>query len=389
MYRKESTKGTMETFIDKLLAGRNQRSDAELVWELGQALDDKRDRGEILSAAEILAWQACSVCRCDGIGDLVGSRDADIAATAAFASQRGLPETARVLADAARGVPVPGPVSVSATVSGKTIDVPLEPGTWGATDLTLSLNGEDLDAAIIDLLAEQRDRFDLTAPVGVQARENMAQRVADLAAGGSAAALLQRFGEHGKARLRARVSEYDCEGSDADWLELPVTHQLGDPPDAARIAELRARHGDAAADLLDVYAAHDGAALFVAGEEAGFYLVPLAQWPEHIECVMDWAREVTWGQEPEELPDYLESAIPFGYTPGDSERWILVTRGAHAGAVMLSDTDVIDDQQRYASIAEFLAALLLDTENVLGNGGYVSYSDGASDKMYYPMQYLY
>jgi hypothetical protein len=383
----------METFIDNLLAGRNRRSDAELVWELGQALDDKRDRGETLSETETLAWQACSVCRCDGIGNLVGSRDADIAATAAFARQRGLPETARILADAARGVPVPGPVSVSATVLGKTIDVPLEPGTWGATDLTLSLNGEDLDAAIIDLLAEQRDQFDLTAPVGVQARENMAQRVADLAASGSAVGLLQRFGDHGKARLRARVSEYDSEGGDADWLEVPVTHQLGDAADAARIAQLRGQYGDVAADLLDVYAAHDGAALFVVGgmdeERAGFYLVPVAQWPEHTERVMSWAREVTWNQDPEELPDYLESAIPFGYTPGDSERWILVTRGAHAGAVMLSDTDVIDDQPRYASIAEFLAALHLDPENVLGNGGYVSYSDGASDKMYYPMQYLY
>jgi len=379
----------MQTFIDNLLAGRNRRSDAELVWELGQALDDKRDRGEALTAAETLAWQACSVCRCDGIGNLVGSRDADIAATAAFARERGLPETARILADAAHGVPVAGPVSVSATVSGKTIDVPLEPGTWGATDLTLSLNGEDLDAAIIDLLAEQRDQFDLAAPVGVQARENMAQRVADLAASESAAALLQRFGEHGKARLRARVSEYDGEGSDSDWLEVPVTHQLGDAADAARIAQLHARYGEVAADLIDIYAAHDGAALFIAGEEAGFYLVPIAQWPEHQECVMGWAREVTWNQDPEEMPDYLESAIPFGYTPGDSERWILVTRGAHAGAVMLSDSDVIDDQQRYASIAEFFAALHLDPENVLGNGGFVFYGDGASDKMYYPMQYLY
>ena len=217
----------------------------------------------------------------------------------------------------------------------------------------------------------------------------MAARIATLAQSASAAELLARFATHRNARIRASLSEYDRKGKDSDWITVPVTHQFGDPADTALLQRMRAQYGAVIDDLLAAYARHDGAALYVAGEEAGFHFLPIAQWAEHGENVMDWATNVSWGNDPEELPDYLESAIAFGFTPYDSERWILVTQGKWAGQVMLSDTDTIEDEPRFASIHAFFAALTLDLENVLGNGGFVSYQDGNSDELYYPMLYLH
>jgi len=378
----------VSAYIDKLLAGRAGRDDVELVWELTQALEDKRDAGQALSAAEHLAWQACSVSTCDGIAELVADRPGDIAAVAAFAKVRGLPKTAAVLADAARGVPVGGGVQISTQFGGKTFPVDVPQTEWGATDLALSLMDEDLDAAILDYLAEQRAQFELTAPAGVQAREAMADRIAALAGSSSAAELLARFAAHPSGRMHACLSEYDRSGDEAkDCIDLPVTHQFAGPADPARIAALRKQYGAPADALLDAYALHDGAALYIAQEQVGFHFLPLSDWEAHADDVMSWAENVTWNGEPEELPPYLKSAIAFGYTPGDSERWILITEGQWAGQVMLSDTDAIEDEPRYASIAAFFAALALDIENVLGNGGFVSYMDGKTDGLYYPVSY--
>ena len=379
----------MSDFVTQLLASRKQRDDLQLAWELGHALNEKHARGEAFSAAEKLAWQVCAVAHCDGIEALLGERVADIAAAAEFAAARGLPKTAEMLANAARGVPVPGPVSFSVKFQGKEMMQDLPQSAWGATDLALSLVDEDLDAAILDLLGERRAEFKLAAPAKVQARDSMAARIATLAQSASAAELLARFATHRNARIRASLSEYDRKGKDSDWITVPVTHQFGDPADTALLQRMRAPYGAVIDDLLAAYARHDGAALYVAGEEAGFHFLPIAQWAEHGENVMDWATNVTWGNDPEELPDYLESAIAFGFTPYDSERWILVTQGKWAGQVMLSDTDTIEDEPRFASIHAFFAALTLDLENVLGNGGFVSYQDGNSDELYYPMLYLH
>lgn len=378
----------VSAYVDKLLAGRGGRTDVELVWELTRALQDRRASGQALSAAEHLAWQVCSISTCDGIAEMVATRPGDIAAAAAFAQARGLPKTAAMLADAARGVPVGGGVQMSTQFGGKTFPVDIPQTEWGATDLALSLVDEDLDAAILDHLAEQRAQFDLIAPAAVQARDAMADRIAALAGSSSAAELLGRFAAHPNGRMHACLSEYDRSGDEKkDCLDLPVTHQFADPADPVRIAALRKQYGAPAAALLDAYALHDGAALYMVREEAGFHFLPIEAWAEHGEMVMDWARNVTWNDDPEELPPYLESAIAFGYTPGDSERWILITEGQWAGQVMLSDTDAIDDAPRFESIAAFFAALTLDIENVLGNGGFVSYVDGKTDGLYYPVRY--
>ena len=379
----------MPTYIDKLLAQRAQRPDFELAWELGQALNEKQSRGEALSSAETLVRQVCAVVHCDGIKEALAAEPASVAVAAEFARTHGLPKTAAILADAARGVPVPGPVGMSASVAGKTLDIPLPQSKWGATDLTLSFLEEDMDGPVLDFVAGQRAAFVLTPPARVAAGDALRGRVDALAANGGAIDLLRRFAAHRDPVVRACVPEYDRGNTPADWIEVPVAHELGGPADAAVIAAMRKRYGAAAADLLDLYAAHDGAALFIHAGEPGLYLVPIAQWPDHLENVMSWAREVTWNGEPEEMPDYLDSSIPLGFTPGDAERWILVTAGPHAGTVMLSDTDVIDDTPRFGSLREFLAAVLLDVEGVLGNGGYVCYTGPRGDVLYYPMEYRF
>jgi hypothetical protein len=72
--------------------------------------------------------------------------------------------------------------------------------------------------------------------------------------------------------------------------------------------------------------------------------------------------------------------------PGDSERWLFITEGEHAGKVMLSDTDLIDDQPRFESLAEFFATLLNDAARVLNCGGHVRYDIGG--KVLFPIRYL-
>lgn len=72
--------------------------------------------------------------------------------------------------------------------------------------------------------------------------------------------------------------------------------------------------------------------------------------------------------------------------PFDSERWLLITEGEHAGKILLSDTDVIVDEPRFESVRELMATLLHDAGRILGCGGHVRYVvDG--DEVF-PMRYL-
>jgi hypothetical protein len=59
--------------------------------------------------------------------------------------------------------------------------------------------------------------------------------------------------------------------------------------------------------------------------------------------------------------------------PLDSERWLFITEGEHAGKILLSDTDLIEGTARVTSITEFMAALHDDAARVLNCGGYVRY----------------
>lgn len=382
----------MDPYIKKLLAQRAKRAPVELTWELHDALREKRDRGAKLLPVEQAALHYCIVSTGDGEGIEYALRESkeSIGITAEFAAQRGLAETAKILGDAAKGKPCDKPVSFSAGMPGQEmqpLDVPL--GKWGATDIVLSMLDEDLDGAIIDFVAEHAAEFALDAPAEVAEQDRRDEQVSKLAAARSAVELMDALLAHRNPRIRALLREDERRGKPTDWLELPVQHRTHGPAKPKVIEGLRKQYGPAADELLDLYLRHDGCDLFIANGEPGFMFAPIADWPSHRERVMEWAREVTWADEPDEVPDYLESSIPFGWIDGDSERWLLVTRGPHAGRVMLSDTDVIEDEPRFQSIGEVLASLTLDTRRILGSGGYVSYDKGKNPGSFYPEEYLH
>jgi hypothetical protein len=152
----------MDAYLKKLLAKRAKRSSVELTWELHETLQEKAAGGGKLSPAERAALHYCTVSTCDGIEEVLEESPDSLGITAEFAKQRGLEETARILADAAKGVPFKGPVSFAAGMEGeemKPLEVDL--GEWGATDIALSVIEEDLDEAILDFVAEKAAEFQL------------------------------------------------------------------------------------------------------------------------------------------------------------------------------------------------------------------------------------
>jgi hypothetical protein len=377
----------MASYASKLVEQRGKRDDAELAWELAEALNEKRSRGEALTPSEQIAWHAYVVATCDGIEDVLSSSPESVKATADFARRRGLSKTAEILSNAAMDVPVPGPVSMQGRIGGREISIPLPIGKWGATDLMLSMIDENLETAILDFVAENASDFDVGPSTKTTREDAFASKVAALAASRTPVQLLDELLSHRNPRIRAQLPDDQHTGTPSDWLEVPVVHRPNAPADATRIARLATEYGPAAESLLELYAKHNGAELFVAKGEPGFVLLPIEAWPEHIADVMDWARQVTWQDEPEEIPGYLESSIPFGHIPGDSERWLLITQGEHAGKVMLSDSDVSVEEPRFASLAEVFAAMIVDVKRVVGCGGYVSYGAGLFQGSYYPEEY--
>ena len=380
-------------YIDNLLAQRKQRSAAELAWELRAALQQKLARGGTLNAVETLALQVCTVAHCDGIQSILKSKRKSVQAAADFAHVRGLAETAKILANALNGEPVSGPVSMSANIRGEDVPIPLSPelnDKWAATDLTLSLIDESMDEALLDYIAEQRTEFArIEAPAEVVAKNALNSRIAGLASKKTALEFVRELLAHRSARIRACISNDGNTLDASDCLEIPVAHRAGQALSAKQVELLRQQHGAAAHALLDIYAAFNGAEFFVAQNEVGFVLLPVEHWKESIDHIMLWARDVDYQDDSGEIPDYHAHAIPFGHIPGDARYWLLITRGKHAGKVMLSGDDVFEDLPRYDSIGEFFAAFILNIPGVLGSGGYVSYHHAERDVLFYPREYLF
>ena len=375
----------MSIYVKNLLSQRDKRSSSELVWELQEALEEKQASGAALSAEEETTLRLCRVENCDGIREILDDDRDALRLAAEFARQRGLTEKARILSDAHAGKPVPGGFSMSAVMGGikKVLDVPQD--EWGATDIALSLGEEDLASAILDFVGEHLERIAPEAPAAVAAKAAGSERIAAFVAGRGAVELVEELLAHRQPIVRARLTEPDRGADKPEWLDVPVAHQYGAPASARVIAQLRSQYGAVADSLLDIYARHDGLALFVAEGEPGFMFLPIAEWEESLAHVMDWTR-MTWEDDPDEMPDYLEASIAFGYIPGDSERWVLVTRGKHAGKVMLSESDAIEDDPRIESVSALVATLILEPARVLGCGGFVSYGD---EPRYYPEQYIH
>ena len=252
--------------------------------------------------------------------------------------------------------------------------------------MALSFAMDGFTEAVLQEVLAARNTIALEAPRAVRARESAEKTVGDaVAAGETAASLFRKIVTARNPRVVAGPWE-DAEVRRVDRARrVPVTHVAYSPAPASLLKSISGKYGAVADELLAVYAIHNGAELFMAEGEAGFCLVPIEHWGEMLAHAMEWAEDVTWQDEEEEIPSYLRSAIAFGLIPGDHERWILVTEGPHAGTVMLSDTDVIDDEPRFRTLADFFGTLLLDSARILNSGGHVRY--GPDDQEVFPIRY--
>jgi hypothetical protein len=201
----------------------------------------------------------------------------------------------------------------------------------------------------------------------------------------SIAEMIAALAEAKRPRVLARPSEWDIghEGAPEALVEVPVRHhwqriplgpaeQLGDSPAAQQLKQL--------------YAAANGAALFIPLQhephEAGLVLIADSEWEAEREQVMTW---ITMGDP--ELPEWAHTLVPIAALNGDASRWVVPLSGPLAGTVMLSNDDVPAEQARYASVAHFVAALRLCPQEVLANGGYVSYVAPDHGHALYPAGY--
>ena len=244
---------------------------------------------------------------------------------------------------------------------------------WGGTDIALSFAMDDFTAAVVREVAAAGDELALEAPQAERAKA-AARRVAHARSqGGSAASLFETLVTASNPRMEVGDWEAFEERRVGGNPVIEITHEANPPVDLNTVIALEKKFGAAARDLLGLYRRHDGAALFRNGSTCGFYLAPIDEWDELLQRAIDWAEDVTWQDDKDEIPKYLYSAIAFGMIPGDSERWLLITEGPHAGGIMLSDTDLIDERVRFKSIGEFVATLIDEAASVLNCGGHVRY----------------
>lgn len=194
-----------------------------------------------------------------------------------------------------------------------------------------------------------------------------------------------------QCRMQATTSCDDDQTdiSEQDIYTLEVSHHANAPITADIISLLSSHYGSIIQPLQELYQQHNGITLFIVDNEPSLYILPIHEWKNYHEDVMRWASDVTWQDAPEDMPSWLESAIPFAVIPGDYERLIFITEGPYAGKIMLSDTDVIENEPRFDSIQHFLATLLCDAPRFLDSGGYVRYQIAGLDKPLYPLNYLY
>ena len=152
-----------------------------------------------------------------------------------------------------------------------------------------------------------------------------------------------------------------------------IDHPANPPATAKELAQAQAQFGAAAQELLAIHALHDGAELFRHDDECRFLVAAIDQWGELLQRAIQSAEKVTWQDDKDEIPPYLYSAIAFGMIPGDHARWLLITEGEHAGKIMHSDSDLMDESPRFDSMAQFMSALLQDPARVLNCGGHARY----------------
>lgn len=259
-------------------------------------------------------------------------------------------------------------------------------------DIELSLAWSAVEDCLLDQVAIHADVIAFDWGPTVRAQRQREQTVRNALADRTALQMLQALLEDAAPQVVAQPSDYDMDHAAAPRQPDTITvHHIGPHQalPAAQAADL-ARH-PAAAQLLALYQSVNGAALFCTDRQdlwsAGFVFLPAQQWDTASAEVVDWLSSVDFQDDPDALPDWVRSAIPFGKIPGDASYWIVPVEGPCAGTVMLSNDDVSAEEPRYPSFDHFVATLCLQPEQVLGCGGYVSYP--AADDAYslYPVGY--
>ena len=259
-------------------------------------------------------------------------------------------------------------------------------------DMELSLAWGALEECLLDQLALHADVINFQWGPTERKKRQQAQGVQTALASHSAVQLLQAFFADASPQVLAQPSEWDMAHEGAPTAVVPVTVQhlnLAEPLPAGWAAQLA--QAPAAAQLLAVYQQVNGAALFCTDPtdawSAGFFFLPASMWDEAQAEVLQWLSSVDYQDDPEALPAWVRSAIPFGKIPGDASYWILPVDGPHAGQVLLSNEDVTADTSRHVCFDDFVATLRLTPEQVLGSGGYVSYRGLGDAHLLYPVGY--
>lgn len=380
----------MSNYLASLAEQRCQRSADEILWEVAQAFDESEPESSAHRHPRALELrELVRFCTQDSIAPWLRDEREALQRALRFARKIGADDVAALLSSALDGVPQ-APAVFTIGLRGQTPNVlTVDPDEstlfdgkdWGSTDIALSLAMDDFCEAVVDELVAAKDTFSLEVPRARRQIEAADARIKASANQNSAAALFERLITAPNPQVLAANAE-DAERRLAHRaLTLPVMHIAYAGISDDTLAELRRKHGTAADELLSVYQRSNGAELFQYEGESGFCLAPEREWPELLAQAIDWAETVTWQDANDEIPAYLYTAIAFGYIPGDSERWLLITEGQHAGKIMLSDTDLIDDQPRFESFSQFAATLVNDAGRVIGSGGHIRYLVG-EDELY-------
>ena len=254
-------------------------------------------------------------------------------------------------------------------------------------EMELSLAWGVVEGGLLDRV--ERHAGELAFAHGPAHREAAARLRAldELVARSSIGDMLAAMAAAPRPRVLARPSEWDIgqQGAPAALVEVPVRHQWHRAPlgPAARLGD-----SAAALQLKQLYAFANGAELFIPlahePHEAGLVLIPDGEWEAEREHMMVW---LTMGDGADDLPDWAHSLVPIAALTGDASRWVVPLEGPHAGAVMLSNDDVHESRTRYPSVAHFVAALRVCTQQVLANGGYVCYAVPEHQHLLYPEGY--
>ncbi|OYU45910.1 MAG: hypothetical protein CFE44_04995 [Burkholderiales bacterium PBB4] len=259
-------------------------------------------------------------------------------------------------------------------------------------EIELSLAWSAMEDCLLDQVAEHATQLDFAwGPIQRKKREE-AQAVRTALAAMPAAHWLQAFWTDISPYVMVQPSEWDLnhDNDHAAVIQIPVQHVALDNP----LTDAQAMHLAAcpsALQLLAVYREVPGAALFCTDPQdlwtAGFLLLPPTQWDEARSEMLGWLSNVDFQDDPEGPPTWVRSAIAFGKIPGDASYWMLPVEGPLAGHVLLSNEDASAETSRYPSFDSFIATLRLFPQQILGSGGYVSYTRADSPHQLYPIGY--